>query len=90
MKKIKLAVLAGALILSAAGGYANYKMRSQYYNIVAGTRFDDAYYQIALNEPSGSCGGTGWTKVCVVLAETGYEIEDWIPSSQCTIMSTYP
>jgi hypothetical protein len=90
MKKIKLAVLAGALVLSAAGGYANYKMRSQYYYIVPNTPINADFFEVASQEPSGSCNTVGFSRVCVVLAADGYQIEDLIPTSQCTITSTYP
>lgn len=90
MKKIKLAVLAGALVLSAAGGYANYKMNLQYYYIVANTPTNAESFQVALDEPSGSCTVTGFSKVCQVTAANGYQSGDFIHSSQCTIMSTYP
>lgn len=90
MKKIKLAVLAGALVLSAAGGYADYKMKLQYYYIVPNTPHDAESFQVALDEPSPSCGVTGFNRVCQVLAANGYNSGDFIHSSQCTITSTYP
>ncbi|MFD2888553.1 hypothetical protein [Chitinophaga cymbidii] len=90
MKKIKLAVLAGALVLSAAGGYANYQMRSQYYYIVPNTPVYNESYKVALEEPSGNCVATGYDNVCLVNAASGYEQGDFIPSTECIVVSTYP
>lgn len=90
MKKIKLAVLAGALVLSAAGGYANYKMRNQIYYIAPNTPVVTDSYMVAVEEPSGLCGSTGFDNVCVVSAANGYEQNDFIPSTECVIISTYP
>lgn len=89
MKKIKLAVLAGALILSAAGGYANYKMRNQLYYIESHTDPLSSTYRVAASSPSLECGGPGADYVCSVAAASGYTVGNYIPSDECTIASSY-
>lgn len=89
MKKIKLVALVGALILSAAGGYANYQMRAQDYYIEAGTSQFESFYPVALEEPSFTCGAPGFNNVCVVRAANGYQQGQSIPSYECIIISSY-
>lgn len=89
MKKIKLAVLAGALVLSAAGGYANYKMGNQLYYIEPLTDPLNSTYRVAASAPSMACLGPGADYVCSVAAAPGYTVGNYIPSDECTIASSY-
>lgn len=90
MKKIKLFALIGALVLSAAGVYANYQMKAQYYYIEEGTSQYESFYPVGVDEPVVNCGGPGYDNICVVSAANGYSQGQLIPSYECIIISTYP
>ncbi|AWO00697.1 hypothetical protein DLD77_02795 [Chitinophaga alhagiae] len=89
MKKIKLAVLALALVCGAVGAYGKYKKMLQIYYIAPTTSVSADYFIISPNSPAPDCiaGEFGW--VCTVLAEENLPPTYAIPSQDATILTVY-
>lgn len=89
MKKIKLAVLALALVCGGIGAYGKYKKMLHVYYIAPTTSVAADYFIISPNPPSTQCdaGEFGW--VCTVLAEENLPPTYAIPSQDATILTVY-
>lgn len=89
MKKIKLAVLALALVCGSVGAYAKYQKRLQLYYVDPLTSFAASQFRIAANSPAPDCqtGIDGY--VCTMLAEDALPIGTVVPSQEATIITVY-
>ncbi|WP_343701387.1 hypothetical protein [Chitinophaga sp.] len=89
MKKIKLAVLALALLCGGIGAYGKYKKMMDVYYIAPTTSVAADYFIVSPNPPSPDCiaGESGW--VCTVLAEENLPPTYAIPSQDAMILTVY-
>lgn len=89
MKKIKLAVLALALVCGGIGAFGKYKKMLDVYYIAPGTSSADGHFIISPNPPSAECdaGESGW--VCTVMAEENLPPTYAIPSQDAIIITVY-
>lgn len=89
MKKIKLAVLALALVCGGIGAYGKYKKMLEVYYIAPGTNDAASHFIISTIPPSTQCdaGESGW--VCTVMAEENLPPTYAIPSQDAIILTVY-
>lgn len=89
MKKIKLALLALALVCGSIGAYGKYKLRTTQYYIVPGTSYSSFQFQIAANSPSINCAVGSIGYVCTVLSYDGLPVGYSIPTADAAIVTVY-
>lgn len=89
MKKIKLAILALALVCGSVGAYAKYLKRLQTYYIKPLTSTSATTFPIAASAPSLNCAAGDVGYVCTVQAEDGLPLNYPLPSQDATIIYVY-
>lgn len=88
MKKLKISLIAIALIIGGVQAYGG--MKAYTYYCVAGTLYNDSYYTVALSSPALMCaGGTTYNYVCTFSAPGLYNQGQQIASGACTILTSY-
>lgn len=89
MKKIKLAILALALVCGSVGAYGKFQKRLQLYYVVSGISSASTEFPISPSSPSINCFAGDIGYVCTVQAEDALPNGYPIPSQDATIVTVY-
>lgn len=88
MKKLKISLIAIALIIGGIQAYGGLKFTTYY--CVAGTVISDPWYIVSANSPAFSCsGGTLFTYICTFHTSGSYSPGQQVSSTNGTVLSTY-
>lgn len=96
MKKLKIVILAIAVIASVSGAFASKKQKGgQYFYVIAGTTSNAVTdYETSTDQtaPSSTCQTGNYTYVCQILTSASadyYEAGDVIPRTEASIVKSY-
>ncbi len=88
MKKLKISLIAIALIIGGVQAYGG--MKANTYYCAPLTESVDNFYQVASSSPAFFCGpGQALTYVCTFSTTGAYTNGQVVASSLCTILTTY-
>ena len=88
MKKLKISLIAIALIIGGVQAYGG--MRFTTYYCAPGTVINDTYYYVSATSPGFSCGaGSLFTYVCTFSTNGSYGPGQPVSGTACTVLSTY-
>lgn len=88
MKKLKISLIAIALIIGGVQAYGG--MRFQTYYCVPDTEKTDPYYEVASGSPSMTCNGVpDYQYVCTFSTHLTLIVGQQVASGAATVLSTY-
>ncbi|WP_298715068.1 hypothetical protein [uncultured Chitinophaga sp.] len=89
MKKLKISLIAIALIIGGVQAYGG--RLSQTYYCAPGISQDDTWYYVAASSPAMFCtGGQDFTYVCTFSSFSGFTNGAQVAPNAAFILSTYP
>lgn len=88
MKKLKISLIAIALIIGGVQAYGGMRFTTYYCEPL--TEITDNFFKVASSSPGLLCGGgTAFTYVCTFSTPGSYSNGQVVASSVCTILSSY-
>lgn len=88
MKKLKISLIAIALIIGGVQAYGG--LRFSTYYCQPGTQIGANFYVVAGSSPALGClGGISFTNICTFSTAGTYSVGMPIASSACSVLSTY-
>ncbi|WP_341837933.1 hypothetical protein WJU16_08710 [Chitinophaga pollutisoli] len=88
MKKLKIGLIAIALIVGGVQAYGGLRFTTYYCE--PGIIISDPWYIVAANSPAFSCsGGTLFNNICTFSTSGSYGVGQIVSSTNCTVQSSY-
>lgn len=88
MKKLKISLIAIALIIGGVQAYGGAKFQTYY--CVENTEKTDVYYEVASSSPSLTCIGVqDYQYVCTFSSHLSLIVGQQVPSGAAYVLSTY-